>query len=372
MPALSLLPATDPGLPGALRRALRADFVLAPLPPQPDPVVAMLQPQYPVTEPDAALIVATSGSTGTPKGVVLSAEAITAGVHATHTALGGPGHWTLAVPAHYVAGIMVIARTLVAETALLRVDAHLSARPDLPAGRNYLSLVPTQLVRALTEPATTAWLAGFDAILVGGAALAPAVRAAATAAGLRIVTTYGSSETSGGCVYDGIPLPGVEVTLAGQPAGAATAEPGRIDLAGPMIFAGYRLQPELTAEALIAPHRLHTQDRGAWVDGRLQILGRVDDVVISGGVNVDLAAVERAVREVLPEAVVIGVPDAEWGTRVVLAAVDPPPLRELQERLTGLEPAALPRRVLAVARMPLTSSGKVDRQQLIAHAQEVS
>lgn len=363
MPALSLLPATDPGLPGALRRALNADFVLAPLPPQPDAVLQMLQPQIAVTEPGAALIVATSGSTGTPKGVVLGAEAITAGVHATHTALGGPGHWTLAVPGHYVAGIMVIARSIVAGTQLLHTDAHLAERPELPAGRNYLSLVPTQLVRALADPATTAWLTGFDAILIGGAALAPAVATAAAAAGLRIVTTYGSSETSGGCVYDGVPLPGVEVTLGDR---------DRIELAGPMVFSGYRLQPELTAEALVAPGRLRTQDRGAWVDGRLQILGRVDDVVISGGVNVDLAAVERAVRAVLPEAVVVGVPDPEWGTRVVLAAVDPPPLDDLHARLSGLEPAALPRRILAVDRLPLTSSGKVDRQVLIARAQEVS
>jgi O-succinylbenzoic acid--CoA ligase len=324
----------------------------------------MLALDQPVDEAGAAAVVATSGSTGRPKGVVLSREAITTAVAATHARLGGPGDWVLAVPAHYVAGLMVLARTVLAGTTAHEVPSDLRGLDRAVAamtGRRYLSLVPTQLVRACADPRLTEALAGFDAVLLGGAAADPQLLALARERGIAVVPTYGMSETCGGCVYDGVPLDGVRVDL----------EPGteRILLAGAPLFSGYRLRPDLTAAALRAG-RLLTQDRGRWRDGRLDVLGRLDDVVVSGGVNVDLAAVERASRGwpgvTAAELAVVGVPDPEWGTRVVAVTDGYGTLDDLRQFLRlHLPAAAAPRQLVRVAALPRLSSGKIDRQRLV-------
>ena len=189
---------------------------------------------------------------------------------------------------------MVLVRSLVAEPPRprdglpARRAGRSLARPSAMS-RTYLSVVPTQLTRALADPATTAALRRFDAVLLGGAAADPALltRAAGTPAS-RVVTTYGMSETCGGCVYDGVPLDGVDVTVdERRTAGDRSAR---------RVFAGYRLDPAATADALV-DGRLVTRDRGRVAPtGGVEVLGRVDDVVISGGLNVDLAVVERAVR----------------------------------------------------------------------------
>lgn len=365
-PLLRLLDAATPpdGIRAALTESLAGGRPIAPLPSDPAEAAAtvrMLHPEVDCEHPDTAAVVATSGSTGQPKGVMLSAAAIRAGAEATHAHLGGAGDWTLALPPHYVAGLMVIARAAVAGTGLRVVRSDLADLPTAPgAGRHYLSLVPTQLVRALADPRTTEALAAQDAVLLGGAAVDPAVLERAAASGVTVVTTYGMSETSGGCVYDGTPLPGVEVHLD---------RTGRVSIAGPTLFSGYRLQPELTAESLVGPpaaRRLLTRDRADWVDGRLQVLGRVDDVVISGGVNVDLALVEARTGAVLGcEVAVLGVPDPEWGHRVVAVAVTEVTLDELRERLRGSLPAAaLPRDLVRMKVLPRSSSGKIDRLRL--------
>ena len=372
----------------SLRRSLAGDGVTAPLPsagPERAQTLAMLHPDVPVSEPDAAAVVATSGSTGQPRGVVLTRTALLASANATHERLGGPGRWVLALPAHYVAGLMVLVRSLAADQPVVEVDSRLSGLPkaDLGDGRAYLSVVPTQLTRALADPALTRALTRFDGVLLGGAAADPALLERAEAAGVRVVTTYGMSETCGGCVYDGRPLDGVQVDLA---------EDGRISIDAPSVFAGYRLDPATTAGALV-DGRLVTSDRGTWVDGRLTVLGRVDDVIISGGLNVDLAAVERAVRGWAGEAAVVGVPSVEWGTEVV-AVVDSDnrphnddprrgdrsadslsgrfsessdSLAALRLALTPLLPAyALPRRLLT-GTLPRTAGGKIDRRRLVAN-----
>lgn len=359
------IPTDDPGLVAAVERMLAGGPPVAPLPVGHGVsagTLEMLRPEEPVAEDDAGLIVATSGSTGTPKGVVLSRSAIRAGVDATHARLGGPGTWTLAVPAHYVAGIMVIARAVHAGTALFHAAPDLHDLSELPSGeRHYLSLVPTQLIRALDQPAILDRLARYDAILLGGAAADPNVLTRARAAGLSIVTTYGMSETSGGCVYDGVPLDGVHVDLN---------ETGRVSITGPVVFSGYRLRPDLTAAVLdhttLHAATFHTNDRARWHDSKLQILGRSDDVVISGGVNVDLAAVEKALKQLDPHAAAIGVPDPEWGTRIVAALTIPVTLQHLREQLPTLQPEAKPRGLLRRDHLPHTSTGKIDRQELIA------
>jgi len=326
----------------------------------------MLAPEVAV-EPGTAVVVATSGSTGRPKGVRLSAAAVAASATVTHERLGGPGDWVLCLPGHYVAGLMVLARAALAGTRVLRAAADLA---DLPAavaatsGRRYLSVVPTQLARALDRPAIAEALGAFDAVLVGGGALPAALAERAQRGGVAVVTTYGMSETCGGCVYDGVPLAGVQVELD---------EGGRVSIGGEPVFSGYRLQPELTAASLVAG-RLLTADRARWTDGRLQVLGRVDDVVVSGGVNVDLAEVERQLRP-WPElagadVAVVGLPDPEWGTVVVAVAeaqLEDAALGRLRsylrERLPGY---AAPRRLVGRVPLPRTSSGKIDRRRVVA------
>jgi O-succinylbenzoic acid--CoA ligase len=314
----------------------------------------------------APLTVRTSGSTGEPKQVALSAAAVIASATATLARLGGPGQWVLALPVRYVAGLQVVVRSVLAGTAPVVLAEH----PDLAAAarslshpRRYLALVPTQLYRLLASPTETAALVGFDAVLVGGGAADPELLDLARARGVRVVTTYGMSETCGGCVYDGRPLDGVEVTLGAD---------GRVLISGPVLFEGYVDQPELTAQVLRAG-RLHTPDVGRLdPTGRLEVLGRVDDVVVSGGVNVALGAVERRLRAhpAVSEAAVVGVPDQEWGTRVVAFVVaapgrEPPTTHEVRDFVAGRHPREwAPHEVVVRTALPVLESGKLDRQAL--------
>lgn len=360
-------------LTAAFAGALEGAYVLAPLPPDPVEAAAverMLTAAGPGAVPDdVTLVVSTSGSTGAPKGVMLSATAIRAGAAATDARLGGPGEWSLALGAHYVAGAMVVCRALLAGTALHLVPPHLaglSAATVRPGARHYLSVVPTQLARLRDDDAALTALAGFDAILLGGAAADPELLAGLRARGLRIVTTYGMSETSGGCVYDDRPLDGVGVR--------SEVADGRLTITGPMLFSGYLGRPDLTAEVLrIDPagrRTLLTGDRGeVAADGTVGVLGRLDDVVISGGLNVDLAAVQTAARRTLgsTELVALGVPDPVWGTRVVVVTTVRTSLPGLRAALAPLlAHHALPRGLARLEVLPTTSSGKIDRRALIA------
>lgn len=314
----------------------------------------------------AALTVRTSGSTGAPKDVALSAAAVRASAVATLDRLGGPGQWVLALPVHYVAGLQVVVRSVLAGTSPVVLDdcADLGAAAGrLGPGRRYVALVPTQLHRMLASAASTRALAGFDAVLLGGAAADGALLAAARAAGVHVVTTYGMSETSGGCVYDGRPLDGVEVRLGSR---------GRVLLSGPVLFDGYVGQPALTAEVL-RDGWLHTPDIGRLDSGgRLEVLGRLDDTVVSGGTNVPLGAVEARVRAhpAVAGAAVVGLPDVEWGSRVVayVVAADrrhPPTTEQVRDFVSAIHPRAwAPREVRLLDRLPLLASGKVDRQAL--------
>lgn len=354
-------------VPAALADALRGGPPIAPLPEAENErrrTLEMLRPDEPVEHAGVAAVVATSGSTGQPKGVLLSGSAVAASVAATHARLGGAGDWVLALPAHYVAGLMVVARTLLAGTTLHALPTDLTGLPRTAramSGRRYLSVVPTQLFRACADEHLSRALAQFDAVLLGGAPKDPRLLELARGQGIRVVTTYGMSETCGGCVYDGVPLDGVEVGL--EP------DTGRILLGGLVLFSGYRLRPDLTRTALTGG-RLVTADRGKWCDDRLTVSGRVDDVVVSGGVNVDLAAVERAARAWpglhAAEVAVVGVPDAEWGTRVVAVLDGGGSSSELRGYLQLVLPGpAVPRDVTTVTALPRTSGGKIDRQRIV-------
>ncbi len=362
-----LRPVGTDRLAEALAAALDGGPAVAPLPPGPverERADRVLRVDEPVAE-GTAVVVLSSGSTAEPKAVELSAAAIRAGAAATHARLGGPGHWLLALPAHPVAGLMVLARAHLAGTEVVPVARDLSdlVRAELPAGRRYLSLVPTQLARALEHPALVEALAGLDAVLVGGGATDPGLLDRARAAGVPCVTTYGMSETCGGCVYDGVPLDGVDVRVD---------DDGRISIAGPVLFSGYRGRPDLTAEALVDGW-LRTADRGRWSSSsgtaRLEVLGRTDDVVVSGGHNVDLAALEARTQawpaRGAAEIVVVGVPHPEWGVEVVAVSDRPLPVDGLRSWVReALPPYAAPRRLVVRDPLPRTVSGKVDRRRL--------
>jgi O-succinylbenzoic acid--CoA ligase len=333
-------------------------------------------PVPPGAVPDAgtALVVGTSGSTGTPKLAMLPGSALAAGAAATHDRLGGPGSWLLAMPPHHIAGVQVLVRCLAAGTEPHFVDlsggftaqALAVAVEGMDAPRRYTALVPTQLVRCLADTAATRALASVDAVLVGGAATPPGVLAAAREAGIRTVTTYGMSETCGGCVYDGSPL---------RDSVVRADEQGRISLGGPTLATGYLGRPDLTAAAFSADEDgtrwFRTDDVGHQDDtGRWHVDGRVDDVITTGGLKVAPRPVEDALTTHVPgvaEAVVVGVPDPEWGQAVAAAVVPtdpghPPTVAVVRESLRGILPAhALPRRLLVVDALPLRGPGKPDR-----------
>ncbi|MGN0099895.1 MAG: o-succinylbenzoate--CoA ligase [Dietzia sp.] len=335
------------------------------------------RPGEPIDE-RVALVVSTSGSTGTPKGAMLSAGALAASAAATDDVLGGPGRWLLALPAHHIAGLQVILRSLRSGYEPVVVDVTRGFDPEaLPAAvdacrsggagaaaRAYTSLVPGQLAKVLDEgsPAAVAALAALDAVLLGGAAAAPELLARAADAGVRVVRTYGMSETAGGCVYDGAPLPGVRIEI--------DDDEGRVWLAGPQLAEGYRNAPDHPAFARAGWFR--TDDAGqVGPDGRLRILGRLDEALSVGGLTLLPQTVEDALRghPAVVDVVVVGIPDARLGTRPVAAVT----LRaaatadELRRHVTGeLGEHAAPARVAVLDALPQLPGGKVDRRGVAA------
>ena len=260
-------------------------------------------------------MVETSGSSGTPKRVLLSRGAVLASVAATARRLDGEGRWLLALPASYVAGAQVVCRSVVAGEPPVLLDDHPSLADAVEAGGPaYVSLVPTQLHRMLDDADDVRALRTLSTVLLGGGPIDPALRSRATDAGVSVVATYGSAETAGGCVYDGLALDGV---------GLATDEDGRLRISGPMLFDGYDGDPELTARVLVDGW-FRTEDAARIdEDGRLQVLGRLDDMVVTGGVNVPAPAVALRLREHpgIWDVEVLGVPDEEWGSRLVAFVV---------------------------------------------------
>ncbi|MFT4085233.1 MAG: AMP-binding protein [Nocardioides sp.] len=330
-------------------------------------------------------VVETSGSTGVPKRVVLSRAAVEASIDLSARRLTGsplssgrPSRWLLAVPAGFVAGMNVVSRALAAGAPPVVLADHpdfTAATEALGDARRFCSLVPTQLHRLLASDAAA--LASYHTVLVGGGPIDPALRSRAAAAGVRMVATYGSAETCGGCVYDGVPFDGVRV---------ATGPDGRLRIAGPTLFDRYDGEPELTARTLVDGWFL-TSDAARIEDGRLTLLGRLDDMVVSGGVNVPAALVGRRLREHpgVHDAECLGVPDEEWGNRVVAFVVpdrgpaDPAAevrLGELRDWVAAAHPRTwAPRQVVVLPRrpgLPRLPNGKPDRLRLAALAQQVA
>jgi len=323
--------------------------------------------KVPVAE-GTAVIVGTSGSTGVPKGVQLSAAALLHSARASLARLAArPGQrWLCCLPATHIAGIGVLVRSLAAGTEPVlaeRADAETIAA----SGCEHVSLVPTQLKRLLAGPGGQGPtpLAGFSSVLLGGAAAPQRLLADARAAGVPVVTTYGMTETCGGCVYDGQALDGVQVAI-GSETDPRCADGDRIWIGGPVLFSGYRGEPAPDGWFL-------TGDLGRLdASGRLTVRGRADDVIITGGHKVIPGEVAAAL-ETCPgvrEVAVVGQPDPEWGERVVAVVApadpaDPPPLELLRlyvrERLPRY---AAPSRVVMVDAVPMLPSGKHDITRL--------
>lgn len=312
------------------------------------------------------LTMRTSGSTGAPKDVVLSRDAMVASATAAIDRLGGPGQWLLPLPVTGVGGLQVLLRSILAGTDPV-VDADVVAGAErLTAERRYASIVPTQLHR-LDAAGRLDVLARLDAVLIGGAGTDPDLLARARAAGVEVVRTYGMTETCGGCVYDGLPLDGVAMRVVDE----------QVELSGPVLMDGYT-DPVLTADA-VQDGWFRTGDLGRITDGVLSITGRRDDVVQSGAVKVALPAVTAALKslEGVRDAIALGAPDPEWGSRVVAFVVpgdavclDALRLDELRDAVeeAGLPRASAPRQVVLVDDLPLLANGKIDRQALLRYA----
>jgi len=322
-------------------------------------------------------VIETSGSTGLPKRVMLSAVALRASAEATAARVGS-GQWVLALPATYVAGLQVLVRSVLAGTDPVVLDGRFTvqafaaattaatARAKAKGLPLFTSLVPAQVATLLDDPDGARALAAFDTVLVGGQALPEPLRQRGAQHGASLVGTYGSSETSGGCIYDGVPLDGVQVRVIN----------GELQLSGPMLADGYQGDAALTEACFVydvhGTRWYRTGDLGEFVDGIVRVLGRADNVIISGGINVSLDRVERAVRGVqgLTSAVVLGVADERWGeASVIFAALDQgnsdaalTAARAAVGDLIGA--AARPSRLIAVAEIPHLPSGKPDRQAL--------
>lgn len=299
-------------------------------------------------------VVETSGSTGAPKRVLLSRAAVLASVHASARRLGGSGRWLLALPPTYVAGLQVVCRSLVAGHEPLLLDDH-DSFAAAARDADFVSLVPTQLHRLLDTDADA--LRSFQTVLLGGGPIDPGLRARAEGEGVTVVATYGSAETAGGCVYDGYALDGVALKIDAD---------GRIRIAGPTLFDGYD-DPVLTAEVLVDGWFL-TSDAGRLDDdGRLHVLGRIDDMIVSGGVNVPGPAVAARLREhpEIEAVEVLGVPDEEWGNRVVAFVVGALDLDEARAWVAETQARSwAPRQLVAVDTIPLLANGKPDRLAL--------
>jgi O-succinylbenzoic acid--CoA ligase len=389
-------------LDGGLPRARLAELITAFAPDTvegTDGVTTVRSGQKAGVAESTAVIIGTSGSTGAPKGVELSAAAL---LHSARASLAKvdarPGQrWLCCLPATHIAGVQVLVRSLVSGTEpvlAIRADAETVAG----SGCAHVSLVPVQLQRLLADQSRqsdiSTPLAGFASVLLGGAAAPQSLLDQARAAGVPVVTTYGMTETCGGCVYDGWPLDGVRVTIRDDDDGL----PGRIWIAGPVLFSGYRLAgpgtppvpggpgghggagnpPLLGGSRGVAPPddvsvSFRTGDLGQ-VDasGRLTVRGRADDVINTGGHKVvpgEVAAVLGTCPGV-QDVAVVGQPDAEWGERVVAVVVpaepaDPPTLELLRLHVRQRLPRyAAPSRVVIVDAVPMLPSGKHDIARL--------
>lgn len=372
---LELLP-VDPANPlaimPALEEALTGQRTLLPVPAD-DPARTnllrnTLKPGAPIDD-DIALVVSTSGSTGKPKGAMLTPANLISSADATYQALGGEGQWLLSMPAAYIAGIQVLVRSMVAGVEPAFIDltrgfnvaefaerAHELARTG---ERTYTALTPMQLAKATSTLKGIDALRTFSAVLVGGAATNPRLLETAAKLRINVVTTYGSSETSGGCVYDGRPIAGARVKI----------QDGRIHLGGPMVARGYHSVDSLPLADDLKDGWFRTSDAGSLEGGVLTVLGRTDNVISSGGLKLHPEVLEEELLLIdgVTAATVIGKDDDRFGQRICAAYTGSASVPDILDALADAEDAGrialwqIPKELKVVAALPQLGPGKVDR-----------
>jgi o-succinylbenzoate---CoA ligase len=323
-------------------------------------------------EKRVALVVETSGSTANPKRVAITADAALAAAAASESGLGGPGQWLLALPVEYIGGMGVLVRSIAAGTtpvmmpmvapAHFNAERFVAAAGELEHPVRLTSLVPAQLATLIAAEAAHAALQRFDGILLGGQAAPSALLERAGELGLRLTRTYGATETCGGCVYDGSPIGSAEMRIVD----------GQVELAGPMLAEGYLGDPARTDAAFHAENGTRwyrTGDAGEIVDGLLTVIGRRDDLFISGGIKVSAGELERFIgsETALDDAIVVIMPSEKWGSVPVVVSTRSMALDELRAVVSArLGAAASPDRMVTVDQIPLLQSGKPDRRSLRA------
>ena len=307
---------------------------------------------------DVAVVIPTSGSTGAAKEVAYSATALRASASAALSYLGAESGdiWSLLLPINHIAGVNVLVRALELGSEVLDYRNEVSTnKPRLT------SVVPTQLHRAVNgDSILLEHLQAAQSVLVGGASTSDALLTQARAAGIIVITTYGMSEMSGGCVYNNQPLPGVDVEVG---------ESGLIKLRGPMMAFGYLNYPDLWHTAT-SDGWFTTNDLGTLIDGRLHINGRADDVIISGGEKISLSAVETALNNYFApqQFIAVGVPDLEWGTKLCIASDSEINLEATREFLRAtMGSHASPKAVRTISRLPMRGIGKPDRDVVVGY-----
>lgn len=343
---------------------------------------------FPLESNEIAIVCVTSGSTGTPRGVLLSQQALHASAGAFGARFGTNNRWVISMPAHRIAGVMVLVRSWfhaspieidpsvggarAFEAAAFAATTLSAERKSNKDGRALMvSLVPTQIARLLESGSVgIEALQSYDLVLSGAAATPQPMLVRLRELGINVSISYGMTETCGGCVFDGLPLDGVRISLGTQD----EVEPGRITISGSVAASGYRLRPDLDALSFIAGN-VQTHDAGKLDEsGLLHILGRLDDVVIVGGVNVSLSAVESLIRHhpQIQDVAVTDIQDELWGAIPIAHLVTRWPMSdtnnlisEIQEKIRNqIGNAAVPRAMYFVTSLPMLDSGKIDRISL--------
>ena len=300
---------------------------------------------------DIAVVIGTSGTTGNPKEVALSARAITSSAKASNEFLGAKhgDTWSLLLPLTHIAAVNVFVRALELGSAPLDLRNIEGNYPDA----NFTAVVPTQLFRALNgESKLLKHLQNADKVLIGGASLSQGLRRHAEAAGIKVVSTYGMTETCGGCVYDGEAISDVEFEVKN----------GRVRLKGNVLATTY-----LNAPWSLDAGWFETSDLGEIVDSKLVVLGRADDVIVSGGENISLSAIESSLAVAFPQlqTAAFSNNDPQWGQSLHLAVVgeisDKKILLHLEKDLGSV---AKPKSIHHLSSLPLRGIGKIDREAL--------
>lgn len=320
--------------------------------------LALTQSQIKFVDSEISLVVATSGSTGISKDVSISASALVASAQSSNKYLGAKAgqRWSLLLPLTHIAGINVVVRSIELGSVPIDLRGAKESYPDV----DFTSIVPTQLYRALNnDAALLQHLKNAKAVLVGGGKLSSKLREDAQKFGINVIESYGMTETTGGCIYDGAPLEGTSFEIGSD---------GRIRISGNCLASGYLGARKLWQESFDGKW-FTTSDLGAIENGKLRVISRIDDVVVTGGENISLIAIENAIKKAFlkSDVAAFSVNDSEWGNAIHLAIAGELIAEEkIQETIqTALGRAAKPKVIHFLDKIPLSSLGKVDRQALI-------